>query len=51
MRNDLTCSHAHSLESTEFSTIWLRFKSHSLTKFICAIGHNIKKKKKNSLTI
>ncbi|MPC36604.1 hypothetical protein E2C01_030067 [Portunus trituberculatus] len=35
VRNDLTCSRAHALESSEFSTIWLRLKSHSLTKFIC----------------
>ncbi|MPC47585.1 hypothetical protein E2C01_041335 [Portunus trituberculatus] len=34
VRNDLTCSHAHALESSEFSTIWLRLNSHSLTKFI-----------------
>ncbi|MPC66207.1 hypothetical protein E2C01_060353 [Portunus trituberculatus] len=34
---DLTCSRAHALESSEFSTIWLRLNSHSLTKFICAI--------------
>ncbi|MPC45164.1 hypothetical protein E2C01_038852 [Portunus trituberculatus] len=25
VRNDLTCSHAHALESSEFCTIWLRF--------------------------
>ncbi|MPC56802.1 hypothetical protein E2C01_050769 [Portunus trituberculatus] len=37
MSNDLTCSHAHALESSEFSAIWLRLKSHSLTKFICAV--------------
>ncbi|MPC62159.1 hypothetical protein E2C01_056242 [Portunus trituberculatus] len=24
VRNDLTCSRAHTLESSEFSTIWLR---------------------------
>ncbi|MPC84149.1 hypothetical protein E2C01_078877 [Portunus trituberculatus] len=37
VRNDLTCSHTHALESSEFSTIWLRLNSHSLTKFICAV--------------
>ncbi|MPC11168.1 hypothetical protein E2C01_003826 [Portunus trituberculatus] len=35
--NDLTCSRAHALESSEFYTIWLRLNSHSLTKFICAV--------------
>ncbi|MPC54811.1 hypothetical protein E2C01_048738 [Portunus trituberculatus] len=28
VRNDLAYSHAHALESSEFSTIWLRFNSH-----------------------
>ncbi|MPC40599.1 hypothetical protein E2C01_034161 [Portunus trituberculatus] len=37
VRNDLTCSRAHGLESSEFSTIWLRLNSHSQTKFICAV--------------
>ncbi|MPC45069.1 hypothetical protein E2C01_038754 [Portunus trituberculatus] len=37
VRNDLTCSCAHALESSEFSTIWLRLNSHSQTKFICAV--------------
>ncbi|XP_063889700.1 uncharacterized protein LOC135116266 [Scylla paramamosain] len=37
VRNDLTCSRAHALESSEFSTIWLRLQSHSHTKFICAV--------------
>ncbi|MPC41444.1 hypothetical protein E2C01_035035 [Portunus trituberculatus] len=37
VRNDLTCSRAHALESTEFSTIWLRLNSHSQTKFICVV--------------
>ncbi|MPC85353.1 hypothetical protein E2C01_080123 [Portunus trituberculatus] len=37
VRNDLTCSRAHALQSSEFSTIWLRLNSHSLTKFIYAI--------------
>ena len=37
VRNDITCSHAHNLESSQFSTIWLRLQSHSLTKFICAV--------------
>ena len=37
VRNDITCSRAHALESSEFSTIWLRLQSHSLTKFFCAV--------------
>ncbi|MPC46629.1 hypothetical protein E2C01_040353 [Portunus trituberculatus] len=37
MRNDLTCSHAHALESSEFSSIWLRFNTHSLSEFIYAV--------------
>ncbi|MPC48072.1 hypothetical protein E2C01_041837 [Portunus trituberculatus] len=37
VRNDLTCSRAHALESSEFSTIWLRLNSHSLTKLICVV--------------
>ncbi|MPC39686.1 hypothetical protein E2C01_033231 [Portunus trituberculatus] len=37
VRNDLTCFRAHALESSEFSTIWLRLKGHSLTKVICAV--------------
>ena len=35
--NDITCSRAHALKSSEFSTIWLRLQSHSLTKFFCAV--------------
>ncbi|MPC62263.1 hypothetical protein E2C01_056346 [Portunus trituberculatus] len=35
--NDLTCSRAHALESSEFSTIWLRLISHYLTEFICVV--------------
>ena len=37
VRNDITCSRAHNLESSEFSTIWLRLQCHSLIKFICAV--------------
>ncbi|MPC51265.1 hypothetical protein E2C01_045111 [Portunus trituberculatus] len=37
VRNDLTCSRAHALESSEFFTILLRLSSDSLTKFICAV--------------
>ncbi|MPC29408.1 hypothetical protein E2C01_022638 [Portunus trituberculatus] len=36
-RNNLTCFCPHALESSEFSTIWLRLNSHSLTKLICAV--------------
>ena len=35
LRNNITFSRAHNLESSE--TIWLRLQSHSLTKFICAV--------------
>ena len=37
VRNDITCSRAPNLESSEFSTIWLRLQCHSLTKFIFAV--------------
>ena len=37
VRNDITCSRAHALESSKFSTIWLRLQSHYLTKFFCAV--------------
>ena len=37
VRNDITCSCAHALESSEFSTIWLRLDCHSTTKFFCAV--------------
>ena len=37
VRNNITCSRAHNLESSEFSTICLRLQCHSLTKFICAV--------------
>ena len=29
VRNDITCSRVHNLESSEFSTIWLRLQCHS----------------------
>ncbi|MPC48947.1 hypothetical protein E2C01_042734 [Portunus trituberculatus] len=35
--NALTCSRAHALKSSEFSTIWFRLNTHSLTKFIYAV--------------
>ena len=34
---DITCSRAHNLESSEFSTIWFRLNCHSTTKFFCAV--------------
>ena len=37
VHNDITCSRAHNLEPSEFSTIWLRLQCHSLIKFVCAI--------------
>ena len=35
--NNITCSRAHNLEFSEFSTIWLRLQWHSLTKYTCAV--------------
>ena len=37
VRNDITCSRAHDLESSEFSTIWLRLQCQFSTKFLCAV--------------
>ncbi|MPC45217.1 hypothetical protein E2C01_038910 [Portunus trituberculatus] len=37
IRNDLTCSRAHTLKSSEFITIWLRLNSHFLSKFFSAV--------------
>ncbi|MCP4340929.1 MAG: hypothetical protein GY799_19080, partial [Desulfobulbaceae bacterium] len=37
MRNNLTCSRVPDLESSEFSTLWLRLNLHSQTKYICAV--------------
>ena len=37
VRNDITCSHAHALESTEFFTNSLRLYCHSTTKFFCVV--------------
>ena len=37
VRNDITQSRAYNLESSEFSTIWLRLQHHSLIKYICAV--------------
>ena len=37
VRNDITCSRAHQLDSSEFSTIWLKVNCHSLTKYFCAV--------------
>ena len=37
VHNDITCSRAPNLESSEFSTIWLTLQFHSLTKLICAV--------------
>ena len=37
VRNKITCSHAHALESSEFSTIWRIINCHSTTKFFCAV--------------
>ncbi|MPC64135.1 hypothetical protein E2C01_058247 [Portunus trituberculatus] len=38
VRNDLTCSRAHALESSEFSIIWRRLNTVlSQTKLICAV--------------
>ncbi|MPC21310.1 hypothetical protein E2C01_014293 [Portunus trituberculatus] len=37
VRNDLTCCHAHTLESSEFLAIWFTLKSQSRYKFICDV--------------
>ena len=37
VRNDITCSRAHNLKTSEFSTIWLKLQCHSLTKYISAV--------------
>ena len=37
VRNNLTCSRVPDLESSEFSTLWLRLNCHSLNKYICAV--------------
>ena len=37
VRNDLSCSRVPELDSSEFSTLWLRLSCHSLTKYICAV--------------
>ena len=37
VRNDVICSRAPDLESSEFSTLWLRLSCQSTTKFICAV--------------
>ncbi len=37
VRNDILCSRYPNLDSTEFSTIWLRLNCHSATKYICAV--------------
>jgi exonuclease III len=37
VRNDVTCSRVSNLESSEFSTLWLRLSCQSTTKFICAV--------------
>ena len=37
VHNNLTCSRVPDLDSSEFSTIWLRLSCHSLTKYFCAV--------------
>ena len=37
LHNNITCSRAHNLESSECSTNWLRLQCHSLTKFFRAV--------------
>lgn len=37
MLNDMTCSRIHVLEFLNFSSIWLWLKTHSITKFSCAV--------------
>ena len=38
VRNNLTCSRAHTLKSFEFFTIWLRLTRHSLIDSICVFN-------------
>ncbi|MPC26546.1 hypothetical protein E2C01_019689 [Portunus trituberculatus] len=53
VRNDLTCPRAHAVQSSKFSTMGFRLKSHPLIKSICAIyfSRNSSDYKKNSLII
>src|ERR1700755_743886 len=37
VRNDVVCSRVSNLESSEFSTLWLRLSCHSTTKFIYSV--------------
>ena len=37
VHSNLTCSRVPDLDSSEFSTIWLRLSCHSLTKYFCAV--------------
>ena len=37
VHSSITCSRVPELDSSEFSTIWLRLSCHSLTKYICAV--------------
>ncbi|KAL7629919.1 UNVERIFIED_CONTAM: hypothetical protein RMT77_019962 [Armadillidium vulgare] len=37
VRNDVVCSRVSNLESSEFSTLWLKLSSNSTTKFICSV--------------
>ncbi len=37
VRNDITCSRPHHLDSSEFSTIWVKLNCYSITKYICAV--------------
>src|ERR1700755_2185976 len=37
VRNDVVCSRVSNLESSEFSTLWLRLSCHSTTKLICSV--------------
>ncbi len=32
-----SCSHAHHLDSSEFSTIWVKLSCYSITKYICVV--------------
>ncbi|KAL7632739.1 UNVERIFIED_CONTAM: hypothetical protein RMT77_016940 [Armadillidium vulgare] len=37
VRNDFVCSRVSNLESSEFSTLWLKLSCNSTTKFICPV--------------
>ena len=43
VRSDVICSRVSDLESSEFSTVWLRLSCQSITKFICCVYLSLKR--------